>query len=88
MRLIDADALPEVDSIERIEGDRGVFVTTWIPAEAIWKAPTVEAIPIEWMNKWLSKFYKEINGRTYYMGDGYDSVQDMLDDWEKENDQL
>lgn len=54
--------------------------------EFIKQQPTVEAIPIVWMEEWLSKFFKEINGRTYYMGDGYDSVQDMLDDWRKEND--
>ena len=45
----------------------------------------VEAIPIEWIEKWAEKFYKEINGKRYYMGDGYDTVWDMLEDWEKEN---
>ena len=42
-------------------------------------------IPIEWINKWLSKFVKVINGVSFYTGDGYDSVADMLEDWEKEN---
>lgn len=46
---------------------------------------TVEAIPKKWINEWLSKFYKEINGVLFYTGDGYDSVEDMLKDWEKEN---
>ena len=45
--------------------------------------PTVEAIPIKWIEKWAEKFYKVINGTKYYMGDGYDSVWDMLEDWEK-----
>ena len=49
--------------------------------------PTVKAIPIEWINKWGEKFYKVINDRGHYMGDGYDSVWDMLEDWEKENGQ-
>ena len=47
--------------------------------------PTVEAIPIKWIEKWAEKFYKVINRTKYYMGDGYDSVWDMLEDWEKEN---
>ena len=47
--------------------------------------PEVKAIPIEWINKWGEKFYKVINDRRHYMGDGYDSVWDMLEDWEKEN---
>ena len=52
---------------------------------AVEEQPTVEAIPIEWINKWGEKFYKVINDRRHYMGDGYDSVWDMLEDWEKEN---
>lgn len=42
-------------------------------------------IPIKWIEEWLNKFVKEINGVKFYTGDGYDSVRDMLDDWEKEN---
>lgn len=51
MRLIDADELPEVDTIERVDGERDVFVNSWIPSAAILKAPTVDAIPIEWIMK-------------------------------------
>ena len=61
MRLIDADELPEVNTIERIEGEREVFVNSWIPATAIWKAPTVEAIPID--KPFLKMKYK---GYTVY----------------------
>lgn len=50
--------------------------------------PEVEAIPIEWIKQWSEKFYKVINGIRYYMGDGYDSVWDMLEDWEKENENI
>lgn len=49
------------------------------------EAEEVKAIPIEWIKNWGDKFYKVINGRRYYMGDGYDTVWDMLEDWEKEN---
>ena len=51
-----------------------------------WENARKKAIPIEWINKWSEKFYKVINGTRYYMGDGYDTVWDMLEDWEKEND--
>lgn len=47
--------------------------------------PTVEAIPIDWITKWAEKFYKVINGKRYYMGDGYDTIWDLLEDWEREN---
>lgn len=44
-----------------------------------------QLIPIEWIENWGKKFYKVINGRTHYTGDGYDTAWDMLEDWEKEN---
>lgn len=47
--------------------------------------PVVDAIPVNWINNWLNQFMREINGRTYYMGDGYDSAGDLLEAWEKEN---
>ena len=84
MRLIDADELPEVNTIERIEGDREVFVNSWVPASAIWKAPTIEAIPIEWIEKW----HKEEDRR---LGDGWTHIEyphshsRMIADWRKEN---
>ena len=47
----------------------------------------VDAIPVEWIKDWLQQFYKVINGTRYYMGDGYDTVSDMLEDWVKENEE-
>lgn len=85
MRLVDADKLPEVNSIERTD-ERGVFVCSWIPAEAIWNAPTVEAIPIEWIKKW----HEEEDRR---LGDGWTHIEHphshirMIEDWRKENEQ-
>lgn len=43
-------------------------------------------IPIDWIENWSKQFYKYINGTKYYMGDGYDSVWDVIDEWRKEND--
>lgn len=44
-----------------------------------------QLIPIEWIDKWSEQFYKVRNGKKFYMGEGYDTVWDMLEDWEKEN---
>lgn len=49
--------------------------------------PVVDAIPVAFIENWLNSFMKDINGRTYYCGEGYDSAQDLLDAWEKENEQ-
>lgn len=78
MRLIDADELPEVNTIERIEGDREVFVNSWIPASAIWKAPTVEAIPIEWVEEYCAENWAEYSSQ-------HDAIRRMLENWREEN---
>lgn len=77
-RLIDANKLPEVDTIERIDGEREVFVNSWVPAMAIWKAPTVEAVPVEWLKQWEEKHK---NDPCYC---GFVS-EEIIKDWEKEN---
>ena len=81
MRLIDADELPEVNTIERIEDEREVFVNSWVPASAIWKAPTVEAIPVEWIKEWFStRMNSTLLPRNYEMVCNW-----LIYDWEKEN---
>ena len=47
--------------------------------------PVVDAIPVSWIENWLNQFMRDINGRTYYMGDGYDSAGCLLEAWEKED---
>ena len=47
--------------------------------------PVVDAIPVDWIENWLNQFMRDINGRTYYCGDGYDSAGDLLEAWEKED---
>ena len=79
MRLIDVDILPEVDTIERIDGERDVFVNSWIPAAAIWKAPTVEAIPIEWLKELQTKYLEAECFMSVCV------VNEMLNLWRKEN---
>lgn len=44
--------------------------------------PTVEAIPIEWMEKWWRGHFTLADGYDYFMH----YLGDMLEDWEREND--
>ena len=78
MRLIDIDKLHYIRKWFEDSGKSEVVVF----AKEIDKAPTVKAIPVEWIEKWSRQFYDK-NGR--YNGEGYDSVWDLLEDWEKEN---
>ena len=78
MRLIDADKLP-------IKYD-GHTVSVWqVDLE---KAPTVEAIPKEWVKKYANRLI-ELENKNYFayrgLGDTGKSILSMLEDWEKEN---
>ena len=48
---------------------------------AVEEQPTVNAIPIEWIKEW----YKKALSKSGFMGDEMVSVEDLLEDWEKEN---
>ena len=43
--------------------------------------PTVEAIPIEWLEKWWREHFTIDTGYDYFLH----YLGDMLEDWEKEN---
>lgn len=64
MRLIDAEKLRQKD----MNGDM-------VDIFDVLEAPTVKAIPIEWIEEWGWK-----NGMSESM-----SLRVMIDDWEKEN---
>ena len=88
MRLIDADALMKefAEFVKESNNSDFADIPTWNDAVSLLgSAPTVDAIPVDWIEKWQKKFYKVINGKNYYMGDGYDTAWDLLEDWEKEN---
>ena len=77
MRLIDRDALNEMLSalLEKIGGEN----ITWDDAMAtIDHADDVDAIPIQWIEKWFSQFYGE-QGLEWNRCKRF-----MLEDWEKE----
>lgn len=78
MRLINVDELPVVNSIERIEG-RDVFVESWIPATTIWNAPTVEAIPIVWIDTYCTDCSIDLRDNDAT------AIKKLLGDWRKEN---
>ena len=71
MRLIDADALKI----------RDISPSYWQVVDGVTEydiedAPTVEAIPIEWLKNWNPK---ELNDT------GYQVMRRIIDDWEKRN---
>ena len=82
MRLIDADKLELKHYIQRVSdkvirynGTQPEYANYDILAHDIANAPTVKAIPIEWIEEWGWK-----NGMSESM-----SLRVMIDDWEKEN---
>lgn len=73
MRLIDADKLREKD----MNGDV-------VDIFDVLEAPTVEAIPIEWIRRYASS--KSANdGMDCYWSFWEEDVLKMIDEWEKEN---
>ena len=74
MRLIDADKLPATCTLTAVNGH--LELSGWFAAERITEAPTIEAIPVEWIAQWLLKNCYDGNG--HYIGEGYDTVEDML----------
>lgn len=95
MRLIDADEL-----IANLKPEESVWIGL-VLAEQVVNAPTVEAIPIEWIKKWLNNIannerykndyvelteeVKRIVYRQEMMIIKIPCISDMLEDWKKEN---
>ena len=72
MRLVDWDKV-------KISYDKQVSGTIAEPVYNInVEAPTVDAIPIEWIRKYT-------NHRTVEFGDMWVFINCMINDWEKEN---
>jgi len=67
MRLIDVDKL-ENDIVENITVKAVSRMLAIIQGQ-----PTVKAIPIEWLDKWLEKWAPDL------------PVIELLEDWEEEN---
>ena len=83
MRLIDADKIRDKD----ISG--GI-----VDIFDVLEAPTVEAIPVEWVEKRIKRLNKDMRENKRH-GNGQiikwqewelNGLKDMLEDWRKEND--
>lgn len=76
MRLINADKLIELFSPFVSEDKKVVYQPRQLKIDDIKNAPTVEAIPVEWIRGyvsiWVSEPYKNF-------------VLNMIKNWEKEN---
>ncbi len=73
MRLIDADKLPATCNVAIVNGK--LELDGWIAAKRITEAPTVEAIPIEWLKEW----------EGYEQDMAIVNLKDIIEYWEKEN---
>ena len=86
MRLIDADALMKeyAEFVKESNNSDFADVPTWNDAVSLLgSAPTVKAIPIEWIKKWCNEEHnrKSLEERLLKRY----GVITMLEDWEKEN---
>lgn len=77
MDLIDRSKLHSVYTIEGIDSE-GVLTTRSYWAADVANAPTVEAIPIEWLKQWEEKHKDD----PCYCGF---VSEEIIKDWEKEN---
>jgi len=88
MRLIDADKLKRTegmfqyqisDAFDRLSASAYRF-------EDVENAPTVEAIPVEWIEKWIETDHNTKRRTPYYYKRLFRSrLKMMLEDWKKEN---
>lgn len=74
MRLIDADALRRTHKVA-FNGNIEEFANEWVSALAINNAPTIEAIPIEWIKEFIAKK----GWARHYL------TEEIINAWEAEN---
>ena len=90
MRLIDADALDaemyhksfEVDDGRNV-WNSGLWIRYKIFEEAIRDAPTVDAVPIEWIKQWSKKPVTEKDTKLAEQCE-WDILEWLIADWEAE----
>ena len=78
MRLIDADELKKEFPHDE-DWDFPVNTNGYV-VETINRMPTVDAIPIKWLEN-----YRKKKKRIYGGVDIYSGLQDVINDWRKEN---
>lgn len=85
MRLIDADKLPWVDRVilvDQVDGDINITIAKEYTSYVNDETPTVKAIPIEWVEKWVDMLKKR-NYHSYQVL--MPALIEMLEDWNEEN---
>lgn len=83
-RLIDADALPKAMEYDYEKGEMKIlYYDAWVIAHA----PTVDAIPIEWIEEYIDHLTNEIEHGVGCSGarKQLDGIKLMLHYWRKEN---
>lgn len=86
MRLIDADEIiKETWSVEIKDMFHMNETVDVISKKDIEKAPTVNAIPIEWVKKWVRSNCMYCYDYDYPTEptDGYYEIMHMIEDWER-----
>lgn len=79
MRLIDVNRLLEDFEKLVMETPKNEKLTILELYDLFEYAPTIEAIPVEWVKEYAEKQFNEVDPTTCY------DIQKMIDDWEKEN---
>ena len=90
MRLIDADKLPYVNKVilvDDVDGDITITVAKEHTSYVNDEAPTVKAIPIDWILKWANRNCMYCYDYDYptEKTDGWFDINNMVKDWAKEN---
>lgn len=83
MDLIDRSKLHSVCVVDGIDSE-GVITTRSYWASDVANAPTVDAIPVEWLKKFANERAKNEDDEGYWHYWGADLLQ-MIELWEKEN---
>lgn len=87
MRLIDADKLKIKHFVQRgdqpigYEGTQPVYEYTDLIAYDVDNAPTVKAIPVEWIDGYIKRRANDVNIYAEIL-----FISDMVEEWNKEND--
>lgn len=87
-RLVDVDELIEYFDGDLEGYDNREYILHMLDSKG--RSARVDAIPVEWVNQWVedhTKYWQAVsrNGEPIPMRDTPYQVEELLEDWEKEN---
>lgn len=90
MRLIDADEINYVGNHVGDEYEDRFHDAQWVYRDSIDRTPTIEAIPVEWLEKWLDGFLgvkleEEITDLDPFKKNVYQGIFLMYNDWRRDD---